>query len=152
MHDLVYVKYNQKLKQRHNYRDEIDPITLNNIDDCNEWLVGDMMDDDMVHDGDDTLSWKTVYEASGLGEPMTYTRRRTSMQKKKSDSSAAKASKKGGTSSTSSSQSARAATARGKRHVGQEDDENEWQEILAEVAEEQAEEDGFEDEDSDSEG
>lgn len=45
MHDLVYVKYNQQLKQRHNFRDEIDPIALNNIDECNEWLVGEMDSD-----------------------------------------------------------------------------------------------------------
>ncbi|KAH1188308.1 hypothetical protein GmHk_U059730 [Glycine max] len=32
LHDLVFVKYNQQLKQRYNARDEIDPISLNDID------------------------------------------------------------------------------------------------------------------------
>ncbi|XP_028230525.1 uncharacterized protein LOC114410798 [Glycine soja] len=52
LHDLVFVKYNQQLKQRYNARDEIDPISLNDIDVCNEWL------------------------ASGVGECMMYTRRK----------------------------------------------------------------------------
>jgi len=42
---LVYVKYNQQLTQRYNIRDEIDPIQLNDIDECNEWLVGQVDDD-----------------------------------------------------------------------------------------------------------
>ncbi|XP_014617058.2 uncharacterized protein [Glycine max] len=36
LHDLVFVKYNQQLKQRYNARDEIDPISLNDIDLRNE--------------------------------------------------------------------------------------------------------------------
>ncbi|KAG5016850.1 hypothetical protein JHK82_022495 [Glycine max] len=32
LHDLVFVKYNQQLKQRYNARDEIDPISLNDFD------------------------------------------------------------------------------------------------------------------------
>ncbi|XP_028193171.1 uncharacterized protein LOC114378744 [Glycine soja] len=39
LHDLVFVKYNQQLKQRYNARDEIDPISLNDIDVYNEWLA-----------------------------------------------------------------------------------------------------------------
>ncbi|KAG4930982.1 hypothetical protein D0Y65_046295 [Glycine soja] len=39
LHDLVFVKYNQQLKQRYNARDEIYPISLNDIDVCNEWLT-----------------------------------------------------------------------------------------------------------------
>ena len=42
----MFVKYNQQLKQRYNARDEIDPISLNDIDVCNEWLVGEMDQDD----------------------------------------------------------------------------------------------------------
>ena len=37
----MYIKYNALVK-RYNYRDEIDPISLNDIDECNEWLVGKM--------------------------------------------------------------------------------------------------------------
>ncbi|KAH1087149.1 hypothetical protein GYH30_018614 [Glycine max] len=75
LHDLVFVKYNQQLKQRYNARDEIDPISLNDIDVCNEWLVGEMDEDDdndvvndLVFEDDDALNWATMYEASGVGE------------------------------------------------------------------------------------
>ncbi|KAL5124661.1 hypothetical protein HKD37_02G005018 [Glycine soja] len=72
LHDLVFVKYNQQLKQRYNARDEIDPISLNDIDVCNEWLVGEMDQEDdndagndLVFEDDDALNWATVYQASG---------------------------------------------------------------------------------------
>ncbi|KAH1188307.1 hypothetical protein GmHk_U059729 [Glycine max] len=81
LHDLVFVKYNQQLKQRYNARDEIDPISLNDIDVCNEWVVGEMDEDDdndagndLVFEDDDALNWTTVYEASGVGECRMYTR------------------------------------------------------------------------------
>jgi len=79
----VFVKYNQQLKQRYNARDEIDPISLNDIDVCNEWLVGEMDEDndndaenDLVFEDDDALNWATVYEASGVGECRMYTRQK----------------------------------------------------------------------------
>ncbi|KAH1214893.1 hypothetical protein GmHk_13G036158 [Glycine max] len=85
LHDLVFVKYNQQLKQRYNARDEIDPISLNDIDVCNEWLVGDMDEDDdndagndLVFENDHALNWAAVYGASGVGECRMYT-----MQKKR---------------------------------------------------------------------
>ncbi|KAG5091249.1 hypothetical protein JHK82_050027 [Glycine max] len=53
LHDLVFVKYNQQLKPRYNARDEIDPISLNDIDVCNEWLVGEMDQDDDNDAGND---------------------------------------------------------------------------------------------------
>uniref|UniRef100_A0A0R0FZH2 BED-type domain-containing protein n=1 Tax=Glycine max TaxID=3847 RepID=A0A0R0FZH2_SOYBN len=53
LHDLVFVKYNQQLKQRYNARDEIDPISLNDIDVCNEWLVEEMDQDDDNDAGND---------------------------------------------------------------------------------------------------
>ncbi|XP_020233713.1 uncharacterized protein LOC109813860 [Cajanus cajan] len=78
LHDLVFVKYNQALHQRYNLKDEIDPISLNGIDDCNEWLIGEMDEeegeDERVHEGDDDLTWRQVYQASGLDEPRQYTR------------------------------------------------------------------------------
>lgn len=109
LHDLVYVKYNQQLHHRHSIKDEIDPITLNDIDECNEWLVGEMDDNnddagnELVFDDDDTLNWGTVYEASGVGEPTTLTRQKTRKRKGASSvAAAAKASNKGpGASSTS---------------------------------------------------
>ncbi|XP_052203350.1 uncharacterized protein LOC127808780 [Diospyros lotus] len=39
LNDLVFVKYNRALMRRHNWRDAIDPVLLNDIDDDNEWLV-----------------------------------------------------------------------------------------------------------------
>ena len=49
---------------------------------CNEWLVGEMDEDDdndtkndLVFEDDDALNWATVYEASGVGECKMYTRR-----------------------------------------------------------------------------
>nr|KYP76643.1 hypothetical protein KK1_020893 [Cajanus cajan] len=82
LHNLVYVKYNQALKQRYNLKDEVDPISLHDIDECNEWLVEEMDGDDddeeaqdeRVFDGDDPLTWGYVYRASGVGEPIMYTR------------------------------------------------------------------------------
>ena len=107
LHDLVYVKYNQALKRRYSLKDEVDPISLNDIDECNEWLVGEMDEDDevgneRVFEGDDALNWEDVYRASGVGEPRIYTRRQ---KRKKSTSgegkSAPRASKKGSTTSSS---------------------------------------------------
>lgn len=84
-----YIKCNQQLAQRYNIRDEIDLITLNEIDECNEWLVGQVDDDnDLVHADDPHLI-------------EMYTRRKTSSKKRKQPSSggiisgAAQASKKG---------------------------------------------------------
>jgi len=72
LHDLVYIKYNQQLGQRYNIRDEIDPILLNDIDECNEWLMEEVDDDndnenrgnELVFDDDPTLNWATIYESS----------------------------------------------------------------------------------------
>ncbi|KAJ1413498.1 hypothetical protein SESBI_19574 [Sesbania bispinosa] len=56
-------------------RGEVSP----GIGDCNEWLIGEMDgeegEDERVHEGDDDLTWRTVYQASGLDEPRRYTRR-----------------------------------------------------------------------------
>ncbi|XLT80387.1 hypothetical protein HN873_002140 [Arachis hypogaea] len=72
MESLVFIKYNQQLIERYNLKDEVDPIALNDIDECNEWLVGeigtatfrddDNMDDDadLVHQDDNTLKPATA--------------------------------------------------------------------------------------------
>ncbi|XP_072084745.1 uncharacterized protein [Arachis hypogaea] len=39
MESLVFIKYNQQLIERYNLKDEVDHIALNDIDECNEWLV-----------------------------------------------------------------------------------------------------------------
>ena len=94
MHDLVYIKYNQQLARRYNIRDEINPILLNDIDECNEWLVGEVDDDndneeegnDLVFHDDLTLNWANVYEASDIREPVVYTRRQATIKRKQPSS------------------------------------------------------------------
>ncbi|XLV03096.1 hypothetical protein S245_017433 [Arachis hypogaea] len=77
MESLDFIKYNQQFIERYNLKDEADPIALNDIDECNEWLVGeigivifrddDNVDDDanLVHQDDKTLSWNLVFKAMG---------------------------------------------------------------------------------------
>ncbi|KAF8398111.1 hypothetical protein HHK36_017036 [Tetracentron sinense] len=40
--------------QRYERRDSLDPITLRDIDECNEWLIGSMQE--LVYEDDD-LTW-----------------------------------------------------------------------------------------------
>ncbi len=75
----MYVKYNQKLHARYNRRNVIDPICLDDIDDTNEWLVGKMgayvNEEEEPVFGEDGLTWGDVAIASGVNEPIKYTRR-----------------------------------------------------------------------------
>ncbi|KAF8388542.1 hypothetical protein HHK36_027217 [Tetracentron sinense] len=64
LNDLVYVQYNQKLVELFKARNSLDPITLRDIDDCNEWLIGSMQ---LVHKVDD-LTWDQVAKAFGANE------------------------------------------------------------------------------------
>ncbi|RVW69218.1 hypothetical protein CK203_060811 [Vitis vinifera] len=65
LNDLVYIKYNRALKKRYNERNTIDPISLKDIDDNNECLIGIMEYEDS-HGGaqkdfvfdDDNLTWR----------------------------------------------------------------------------------------------
>ncbi|RVW15741.1 hypothetical protein CK203_075341 [Vitis vinifera] len=83
LNDLVYIKYNRALKRRYNERNTIDPISLKDIDDSNEWLIGRMEDedshggaqDDFVFD-DDNLTWGDVARAAGVEEARFDTRAR----------------------------------------------------------------------------
>ncbi|RVW19146.1 hypothetical protein CK203_095168 [Vitis vinifera] len=85
LNDLVYIKYNRALKRRYNERNTIDPISLKDIDDSNEWLIGRMEDedshggaqDDFVFD-DDNLTWGDVSRAAGAEEARFDTRARAS--------------------------------------------------------------------------
>ena len=72
LQELVYVKYNNMLRNRRDTTVAYDPISLEDIDDSNEWLTG-IMEDDRVHNDED-LTWTTVGEASGAGEPIRRTR------------------------------------------------------------------------------
>ncbi|RWR83822.1 protein FAM50A-like protein [Cinnamomum micranthum f. kanehirae] len=78
LNDLVFVKYNRALKRRYDMRDKLDPISLKNIDESNEWLLGRIdreldEDDEFVFD-DDILTWGDVATASGVGESSQRTR------------------------------------------------------------------------------
>ncbi|KAF8413307.1 hypothetical protein HHK36_001285 [Tetracentron sinense] len=66
LNDLVYVHYNQKLVERFKARNSLDPITLRDINDCNEWLIGSMQEQ-LVYEEDD-LTWDQVAEASVANE------------------------------------------------------------------------------------
>jgi hypothetical protein len=68
LNDLVYVKYNQALMDRFEQREDIDPISLKDIDDSNEWLTGVMEDAEEEIFGDDGLTWGLIASASGVGE------------------------------------------------------------------------------------
>ncbi|RVW28778.1 Transposon Ty3-G Gag-Pol polyprotein [Vitis vinifera] len=83
LNDLVYIKYNRALKKRYNERNTIDPISLKDIDDSNEWLTGRMYDedshggaeDDFVFD-EDNLTWGDVARATAAEEAKFDTRAR----------------------------------------------------------------------------
>ena len=46
LNDLIYIKYNRALKKRYNERNIVDRISLKDIDDSNEWLIGRIEDED----------------------------------------------------------------------------------------------------------
>ncbi|KAL0011329.1 hypothetical protein SO802_006437 [Lithocarpus litseifolius] len=86
LNDLVFVKYNQKMKARYDKRDVINPISLDDIDESNEWLLGEMgaepsmnVGDELVFDDDDDdgLTWGVVARAASVGEPRKNTRFQT---------------------------------------------------------------------------
>ena len=78
----MFIKYNRALKRRYNLRDIVDLISLRDIDDSNEWLIGRLDDDSEEEDelvfDDDTLTWGDVSRAAGAKEPTFYSRARAS--------------------------------------------------------------------------
>ncbi|XP_057994684.1 uncharacterized protein LOC110632183 [Hevea brasiliensis] len=96
LNDLVFVKYIRSLKRRYDARDRIDPISLKDIDDSNEWLMGQMeeeMDRDKLVFEDDDLTWNVVAATTGAEENAYNTRlskgknvASTSQQKRKASS------------------------------------------------------------------
>ena len=91
LNDLVFIKYNRALKRRYDIRDTIDPISLSNIDESNEWLRGRLdgesdEDEEFVFE-DDTLTWGAVARASGVGESSKQTRATTSRGRSKGSTS-----------------------------------------------------------------
>ncbi|XLU32325.1 hypothetical protein S245_068391 [Arachis hypogaea] len=159
MESLVFIKYNQQLIERYNLKDKVDPIALNDIDECNEWLVGeigtttfrddDNMDDDadLVHQDDNPLSWNLVFEAMGGHEPMTYTRRQ--QNRKRKEPATARGGAKDGPSGSKASKKRK-----GKAIIVEEEEEPEFEdEEDSENEEEQEEEIQFNDTESeDDEG
>ena len=90
------MKYNQALKAHYDRRDVVDPISLDDIDESNEWLVGKMSgatdeenaEDEMVFvDDSDGLTWGVMAKASGVGEPTRNTRNQTKSMKSKGSTS-----------------------------------------------------------------
>jgi hypothetical protein len=88
LQDLVFIKYNQNLKERFDSDDLIDPVVMDDdFDTHNLWLLGGEdeakleLENDMVFDGDD-LSWLDVEAASGAAEPLVNTRSQAALQKK----------------------------------------------------------------------
>ena len=82
LNDLVFIKYNRALRRRYNIRDQIDPISLKEIDESNEWLIGRIdeeleEEDDYVFDDNDGLTWSAVAWASGADEPTRPVRQST---------------------------------------------------------------------------
>ncbi|CAL5430311.1 unnamed protein product [Camellia sinensis] len=75
LNDLVFVKYNRALKRRYMKRANIDPISLKDIDESNEWLIG-RMENELVFD-DDSLGWDDVAVAAGVEESNQRTRSST---------------------------------------------------------------------------
>lgn len=77
LNDLVFVKYNRSLKRKYDARRRVDPISLKEIDDSNEWLMGQMQEelnrDELVFK-DDNLTWNMVGEATGAYEDAYNTR------------------------------------------------------------------------------
>ena len=71
LNDLVFIKYNRALARRFNIRDSIDPISLQDIDESNEWLIG-ILDDEHAKDDfvfeDTDLTWDDVANATGVEE------------------------------------------------------------------------------------
>ena len=88
LNDLVFMKYNQKMKAWYDKHDVIDPISLDDIDESNEWLLGEMsaelymnVGDELVFDDDgDGLTWGVMARAAGVGEPRKHTRFQTKLR------------------------------------------------------------------------
>jgi len=82
---LVFVKYNQTLKENRKNDEYIDPVLMDDpeINVGSYWLLGDevcVRDGDAVYDDDD-LGGRDVEEASGVAEPLFNTRSQVALQK-----------------------------------------------------------------------
>ena len=80
------------MKARYDKRDVIDLISLDDIDESNEWLLGEMgaepsmnVEDELVLD--DGLTWGVVARATGVGEQRENIRFQTKSRASSKDSS-----------------------------------------------------------------
>lgn len=73
--DLVYIKCNRALKRGYNLRDTIDPISLKDIDDSNEWLTG-RVEEEEVDEFEYNDTWDSVARGSGAEDERFNTRSR----------------------------------------------------------------------------
>ncbi|XP_021975533.1 uncharacterized protein LOC110870662 [Helianthus annuus] len=119
LHDLMYVKYINMLKNRRDVDTAYNPISLSDIDDSNDWLVG-KIGEDIVFNDDGDLVWGVVGEVSGAGVRTHNTR---SSRPSASQSSASRA-------SASRSSASRRSTSRpsSSRTLVDEDSEEEQEE------------------------
>ncbi|XP_042419216.1 uncharacterized protein LOC122007417 [Zingiber officinale] len=75
LRDLVYVKYGQTLKACAAKKDKRDPIVLTDIDDVGVWIgMMEAGEEPVFDDDDDTLTWNTVAEATGVEEETRHIR------------------------------------------------------------------------------
>ncbi|XP_054816471.1 uncharacterized protein LOC129316196 [Prosopis cineraria] len=90
LNDLVFVKYNQALKNRYD-RQDVDPISLADIDESNEWLLGSMMgvDEDAADErvfGDDEneeLTWGLLHQQQVLENQLNKQEAKAKLKEKK---------------------------------------------------------------------
>ena len=147
LQDLVYIKYNQALKERFNCDDVTNPIQVDEFLDDSEWVLGEGEggfddDDDYLNLTEDV--WGAISRATGAEEPITPMTTR----------SEARASRPP-TSTRPSSSSARTSSARptakdkGKSVVIEDDEEDEWKDDESEEEEEEVFEEESQSEDDD---
>ena len=82
---MFFVKYDKKMKAQYDKCDVIDPISLDERDESNEWLLGkigiepsmDAEDELVDNDDDDGLIWGAVARAATVGEARKNTRFQT---------------------------------------------------------------------------
>lgn len=89
---------------------------------------------ELVFDDDSTLNWATVYEASGVGEPRTYTRRKT--RKRNEPASGVSFSVTAEVRQSSKKGPGATSTSKGKEKVVEDDEELEYEEGSQESEEE----------------
>ncbi|KAK1407750.1 hypothetical protein QVD17_39376 [Tagetes erecta] len=66
LQELAFVRYNNTLRYRRDSNVAYDPISLDHIDESNEWMTG-RMEEDHVFEGED-LTYEAVGKAMGAGE------------------------------------------------------------------------------------